>query len=66
MEEIEYLSTIERLEYINLNGNPLMKVKENKRMILQKFSKIIDQEEYSRLMEYELEQLTDYHQAMAY
>jgi hypothetical protein len=43
MEEIEYLSTIERLEYINLNDNPIMKVKENRRMIQQKFDKIIDQ-----------------------
>ena len=43
-----------------------MKVKENRRIIKQKFDKIIDQEEYTRLLEYELEKMTDYHQIMGY
>ena len=33
---------------------------------MQRFGKIIDQDEYTRLLEYQIDQMTDYHQIMAY
>lgn len=33
---------------------------------MQKFSKIIDQQDYTRLMEFQLEQISAYHQIMGY
>ena len=66
MEEVEYLATMDKLEYINLNYNPILKVKQNKRLLQDKLGKIMEMEDYTRLQEYESDQLSDYYELISY
>lgn len=41
---------MDKLEIVNLNSNPVMKVKESRRIIQEKLGKKLDIEDYTRIV----------------
>jgi hypothetical protein len=65
-EEIEYLATVDKLEWVNLNYNPVMRIKETRRIIQEKLGKMLEFEDYGRLQDYELEEMVKDHYLLGY
>lgn len=49
MEEINHLESIDKLEYLSLSFNPIMVLKENRRLIVSKFDRVLCLGEYTRM-----------------